>query len=217
MTHAEIVRQYENLLVYAHRVWGQSRRYFGGVSFEEYTGYKRVKYRRNISQASINRLQAQIDRVRSREQKLLKKEVIYRQKTEAREETEAEIFIAELAIDNLMNMIEAAVLSASTTRGAIDIERTANFIRGRIADAVEDHGAPFVVERLTEWAADYEAKIQRLILAIYDPEYNTNAVAGRQDLAGNKGRSKFYRTISGLMEAIGATEWESVYPSELPR
>lgn len=193
MTHAQIVTQYKQLLVHAHRVWGQSRRYFGQQSFEEYTGYTAVKYRRNISQASINRLQRKIDRVRGERARI------------------------KLAIDNLMGIITNAILSAHTTRGAIDIERTANFVRGRIMAAIEDNGVESVISALLTWAADYEAKIQRLILAIYDPEYNTNEVAGRRDAKGEIGRSKFYRTIESLMLAIGADGWESVYPSELPR
>ena len=60
----------------------------------------------------------------------------------------------------------------------------------------------FTADELSKWMTKHDRGIERLALAIYDEEYNTNTRYYEKDEQGNKGRMAYFRDMRSLANSL---------------
>ena len=130
-------------------------------------------------------------------------EVAEREAREAAERAKKE-FEAELSINNYKDLLQQIPYQATISTAAMQAEeRAAEALIAIIDRAVTIYGYIDTWERLAPYATATDQRLERLIIAIYDKQYNTNLRFGERDAQGEVGRRAFIRDIEQFAADLG--------------
>ena len=111
--------------------------------------------------------------------------------------------MALVKIDNIIYMIKDIADSAKTPIARTEIQNSADVILRMINDSLNTWNEPkFTADELSKWMTKHDRGIERLALAIYDEEYNTNTRYYEKDEQGNKGRMAYFRDMRSLANSL---------------
>ena len=183
---------FKEALTHFKRVGGQFARYYGVDYLSYLTG---VSTPAGIERA-LKEMRFDV------EQEQITRRIEEREAREAEERRQAEE-LAQMEIDNIKYQIESLIYSAQSGYAKDDIRQSVNVIIEIIDDSVERYGAETAVEWLRPWALNASDKLERLAIAIYDSDYNTNNFWYRADRAGEVGRNNYINDMQSFAAQMG--------------
>lgn len=129
-----------------------------------------------------------------------------------REEQRQREFEARLSVENFKTAIERAPRQLTrSASGYGAAEKSARAVLSIIDAAITEHGYVDTWERLQPYASDFDDRIEKLVIAAYSEDYNTNSFWGVPDEQGETGRSNYVNDMEKLAADLGIQAGAIIY------
>lgn len=196
-------------IIHFNRVAGQYRRYYGIEGSDFLQGKPRT-----IRQVEKALAKMQIQATHESAMYKIQAEQAKRERKLAQDAQ-----LAQIKIDNIMDMLDRCIANTRRRQSREAVTNSVETIRAIIFEAIDtwadggdnERELIWIANQLQKYASEIDSKLEKLALAIYDKEYNTNSNPFIRDDAGDAGRAKYKNDISRLAKLLRVPVPDFIY------